>query len=134
LFSILTCTINNEIELSVGFYLQLVIDQMSSIYSTLARPITFHYALITKTIIRCTNGFSASMVIARVIKFDFPLNPVLKKNKHMTSIRHIWKVKPSWHTLKAYSRSDWLFFILKVANIRCFILIVVEHFQNIIRI
>ena len=37
-------------------------------------------------------------------------------------------------TLKAYSRSDRFFFILKVANIRCFILIAVEIFHNIISI
>jgi hypothetical protein len=36
--------------------------------------------------------------------------------------------------LKAYSRSNWFFFfILKVANIRCFILIAVEIFHYIIR-
>jgi hypothetical protein len=35
--------------------------------------------------------------------------------------------------LKAYSSSNWFFFILKVANIRCFILIAVEIFHYIIR-
>jgi len=34
--------------------------------------------------------------------------------------------------LKAYTLSELLFFILKVANIRCFILIAVEIFHDII--
>ena len=38
------------------------------------------------------------------------------------------------NNLKAYSRSDLFFFILKGANIRCFILFAVEIFYNIIRI
>jgi succinate-acetate transporter protein len=35
--------------------------------------------------------------------------------------------------LKAYRMSELIFFILKVANIRCFILIAVKNFHNIIR-
>ena len=35
--------------------------------------------------------------------------------------------------LKAYKLSELIFFILKVANIRCFILNAVEIFHNIIR-
>ena len=37
------------------------------------------------------------------------------------------------YTLKAYKLSELIIFILKVANIRCFILIAVEIFHNIIR-
>jgi hypothetical protein len=37
------------------------------------------------------------------------------------------------HNLKAYRLSELIFFILKVANIRCFILIAVAIFHNIIR-
>jgi hypothetical protein len=36
-------------------------------------------------------------------------------------------------SLKEYRLSKLIFFILKVANIRCFILIAVEIFHNIIR-
>ena len=38
------------------------------------------------------------------------------------------------NTLKAYRLSEWnFFFMLKVGNIRCYILIAVEIFHNIIR-
>ena len=56
------------------------------------------------------------------------------REKVLWYLRNITLIKMlNFRSLKAYSSSNWFFFILKVANIRCFILIAVEIFHYIIR-
>jgi hypothetical protein len=51
----------------------------------------------------------------------------------MTLMYEISDIRYLASCLKAYRLSEWIFFILKDANVRCFILIAVEIFHNIIR-
>ena len=62
--------------------------------------------------------------------------PVVNKSKSsVTTGNMTFTLISSSHgvyNLKAYRLSELIFFLLKVANIRCFILIAVEIFHNII--
>jgi hypothetical protein len=72
---------------------------------------------------------------------NFPpteLAPALVNQQRSCSVTAPMVVDVLYNTLKvalkAYRRSNWFFwFILKVANIRCFMLIAVEFFRYIMR-
>ena len=66
------------------------------------------------------------------LQLRFP--PPIKLTAMLSITEILLKVTLNTITLKAYRLSELIcFFILKVANIRCFILIAVEIFHNIIR-